>query len=142
MRELISQAKLQESDIPIAASVVALNGESRFDFVNDSSKLGPLGHAELLALQEALFQLEGSPLTNFALISTLEPCPMCAAAAALSGVPVVVFGAFNDQYGAAGSRYDLLRDGSMSVRGTIEVIGGVLDRECSRVINQFFESKR
>jgi len=52
----------------------------------------------------------------------------------------VVFGAWNDEYGAAGSTWDLLRDRRLSHRP--EVVGGVLAEECRAVVRQFFARRR
>jgi tRNA(adenine34) deaminase len=74
------------------------------------------------------------------LVVTLEPCPMCAGAAQLARVDRVVFGAWNDDYGAAGSAWDLLRDRRLSHRP--EVVGGVLAEECGVIVREFFERLR
>jgi tRNA(adenine34) deaminase len=65
---------------------------------------------------------------------------MCAGAIVAARIPRVVFGAWDERVGAAGSRYDLLRDSRLGP--AVEVIGGVLEAECSAVLTQFFESKR
>ena len=65
---------------------------------------------------------------------------MCAGAAQLARVDRVVFGAWNDEYGAAGSAWDLLRDRRLSHRP--EVVGGVLAEECGSVIRGFLEARR
>jgi tRNA(adenine34) deaminase len=74
------------------------------------------------------------------LVVTLEPCAMCAGAIQAARIPRVVFGAWDERVGAAGSRYDLLRDSRLGSQ--IEVIAGVLENECSQVIRQFFEERR
>jgi tRNA(adenine34) deaminase len=65
---------------------------------------------------------------------------MCAGAAQLARVDRVVFGAWNDDYGAAGSAWDLLRDRRLSHRP--EVAGGVLAEECGAIVREFFERLR
>ena len=79
-------------------------------------------------------------LTGCTLVVTLEPCPMCAGAAYLSRVERVVFGAWNEEYGAAGSAWDLLRDRRLSHRP--EVVAGVLAEECGAVVREFFARRR
>ena len=71
---------------------------------------------------------------------TMEPCPMCAGAARLARVGRVVFGAWNDDYGAAGSVWDVLREGRLPVR--VEVVGGVLERDCAQLVKSFFQDRR
>ena len=74
------------------------------------------------------------------LVVTLEPCVMCAGAIVAARIPRVVFGAWDERVGAAGSRYDLLRDTRLGPQ--VEVIGGVLEADCSALLTQFFEAKR
>jgi tRNA(adenine34) deaminase len=65
---------------------------------------------------------------------------MCAGAAWLSRVDRVVYGAWNDEYGAAGSLWDVLRDGRLNHRP--EVVAGVLADECAAVLADFFAARR
>ncbi len=100
----------------------------------------PTAHAEVLALRQAAERLASWRLTGCTLVVTLEPCPMCAGAAALARVDRVVFGAWNEEYGAAGSRWDILRDRRMAHRP--EVVGGVLARECGTLVREFLAAHR
>jgi tRNA(adenine34) deaminase len=65
---------------------------------------------------------------------------MCAGAAGAARISRLVFGAWNPQYGAAGSAFDLVRDRRSPHR--IEVVGGVLEAECSAVLQRFFAQRR
>jgi tRNA(adenine34) deaminase len=65
---------------------------------------------------------------------------MCAGAIVAARIPRVVFGAWDDRVGAAGSVYDILRDSR--VGKPVEVISGVLENECSEVLKEFFAAKR
>jgi tRNA(adenine34) deaminase len=58
----------------------------------------------------------------------------------MARVGTLVFGAWNDEYGAAGSRWDLVRDRRLPHR--IEVIPGVLADECGGLVREFLESRR
>jgi tRNA(adenine34) deaminase len=60
---------------------------------------------------------------------------MCAGAASMARVDRVVFGAWNEEYGAAGSRWDLLRDRRLSHRS--EVLAGVREAECGNLVREF-----
>jgi tRNA(adenine34) deaminase len=71
---------------------------------------------------------------------TLEPCAQCAGAIVLAKVGRVVFGAYDDRYGMAGSVYDLLRNPRLNHRP--EVIGGLMAEECGDLLKRFFQSKR
>ncbi len=79
-------------------------------------------------------------LENTTLVVTLEPCPMCAGAILQARVPVVVFGAWDEKAGAAGSVYDLLRDRRLPHR--VEVFAGVEAEAASALLLEFFSSKR
>jgi tRNA(adenine34) deaminase len=79
-------------------------------------------------------------LEDLTLVVTLEPCVMCAGAIVAARIPKVVFGAFDEKVGAAGSRYDLLRDSRLG--NPVEVIAGVREQECSKLLKDFFGDKR
>ena len=100
----------------------------------------PTAHAEVVALRAASAAVGDWRLDGCTLAVTLEPCPMCAGAAWLSRVDRVVFGAWNPEYGAAGSLWDVLRDGRLNHRP--EVVAGVLADECAAVLGEFFAERR
>src|SRR5690606_2548079 len=100
----------------------------------------PTAHAEVLALRAAARTLGRWRLADCTLVVTLEPCPMCAGAIVLARVPRVIFGAWDPKAGASGSQWDVLRDRRVNHRP--EVLGGVLEEECSEVLRKFFESQR
>ncbi|MFY9332058.1 MAG: nucleoside deaminase [Candidatus Nanopelagicales bacterium] len=128
-------------DIPIAALVVDQQGAVLASAVNEREATGdPTAHAEVLALRAAARARGNWRLADTTLIVTMEPCPMCAGAAQLARVSAVVFGAWNDDYGAAGSMWDVLRDGRLPVQ--TEVIGGVLAEECGELVREFFRRQR
>lgn len=143
MDALLRLAHSAQGEVPIAARLVSPGGRLGISSTNNSEdSLKSLGHAEMIVMRETL-QLTGSRrLPGFSLYVTLEPCPMCASAASMLGISRLVFGAYSDIYGAAGSKYDLFRDGGLAARGEIEVVGGILERECSEVISNFFALRR
>ena len=98
------------------------------------------GHAEVLALRALPSSHDQVFFRSLTLAVTLEPCPMCAWAIRMVGIGKVIFGAYNDQYGAAGSVFDLLRDGR--VLRPVEVIGGVLEGECRDLLSADFDKIR
>ncbi len=128
-------------DLPIGAVVLDPSGDVIARARNEREATGdPTAHAEVLALREAAAHVGEWRLTDCTLVVTLEPCPMCAGAAAMSRVGRVVFGAWNEEYGAAGSHWDLLRDRRMAHRP--EVVGGVLEDECGRLVLDFMADRR
>ena len=140
--ELARQSLLaDEDDVPVGALVLGPDGAVLAETANRREALtDPTAHAEVVVLREAALALGDTHLVGCTLVVTLEPCPMCAGAAQLARVDRVVFGAWNDDYGAAGSAWDLLRDRRLPHRP--EVVGGVLAEECGAIVREFFERLR
>ncbi|MDX2183624.1 MAG: tRNA adenosine(34) deaminase TadA [Gemmatimonadaceae bacterium] len=97
-------------------------------------------HAELLALRETMRVVGDRHLTDCTLVVTLEPCAMCAGAIVLARVDRVVFGAWDDKTGMAGSVGDVLRHPRLNHRP--EVRGGVAAEACGQLLREFFASRR
>ena len=100
----------------------------------------PTAHAELLAVQGALALLHADRLSDCTLYVTLEPCAQCAGAIVLAKLGRLVFGAYDDKAGMAGSVGDLVRHRSLNHR--VEVIGGLREEECGALLRAFFADKR
>jgi tRNA(adenine34) deaminase len=136
-----ARAALADGEVPIGAVVLGPGGSVLATGRNERERTGdPTAHAEVVALRAAATRLGTWRLDDCVLAVTLEPCPMCAGAAWLSRVGRVVFGAWNDEYGAAGSLWDVLRDRRLNHRP--EVVGGVLAEECSQMLQGFFVARR
>lgn len=106
----------------------------------ESFPFDPTAHGEIVALRQGAARLGTWRLTGTTLVVNLEPCTMCAGALVNARVSRVVFGAWDDKAGAAGSVRDVLRDSRLNHR--IEVIGGVLEKECSAQLKDFFARRR
>ena len=100
----------------------------------------PTAHAEVAALRDAAQRLGNYRLDGCTLYVTLEPCAMCAGALVLARVDRVVFGAWDEKAGMAGSVGDLLRHPRLNHRP--EVVAGVLAEECGEPLRQFFRERR
>ena len=100
----------------------------------------PTAHAEVLAIREASSKLDRWRLDDCTLYVTVEPCAMCAGAIVLSRMKRVVFGAWDEKAGMAGSVGDLLRHPRLNHRP--EVRSGVLAEECGRLVEDFFKTQR
>jgi tRNA(adenine34) deaminase len=144
MREALSLANLASSssgDVPVGAVLVDPDGTVVAVGKNERELSGdPTAHAEVVAIRAAAALNSNWHLNDLTLVVTLEPCAMCAGAIQASRIGRVVFGAWDERVGAAGSRYDLLRDARLG--SAIEVISGVLETECSEVLKAFFEERR
>ena len=97
-------------------------------------------HAEMRVLRAGAYAMGDSRLTTATLYVTLEPCAMCAGAILLARIERVVFGAWDDKAGMAGSIHDLLRHPKLNHRP--EVQGGVRPEECGSLLSEFFRARR
>ena len=97
-------------------------------------------HAELLAIREASAAMGTWRLSGCTLYVTLEPCAMCAGALVLARVGRVVFAAWDDRAGMAGSVGDVLRHSRLNHRP--EVLGGVREAEAGALLREFFMARR
>lgn len=141
MELAIGQAMLSGPDVPVGAVILDPAGNVVAEAHNERELTGdPTAHAELLAIQRVGKQTGSWRLEDLTLVVTLEPCAMCAGAIVAARIPRLVFGAFDDRVGAAGSRYDLLRDSRLGT--PVEVIAGVKEAECAKLLKDFFEAKR
>ena len=128
-------------DVPIGAVVLGPEGDVVGQGVNRREADGdPTAHAEIVALREAARAVGEWRLEGCTLVVTLEPCTMCAGAIVLSRVARVVFGAWDQKAGAAGSIRDVLRDSRLNHRP--EVIGGVAEERCAELLEDFFATHR
>lgn len=141
-RALALAAEAAESgEVPVGAVVIdsagAIVGEGRNA---REASTDPTAHAEVLALRAAAAARGGWNLEGCTLVVTLEPCLMCAGALLQAHVSRLVFGAWDDKAGAAGSRYDVVRDRRLPVRA--EVIGGVDADAAASLLRTFFDDRR
>ena len=147
MREAWMRLALQEAraaqlagEVPVGA-VVECGGQVIAAAHNERETRGdPTAHAEILALQRAARALGRRRLDGCTMYVTLEPCPMCAGAIAISGIERVYFGAYEPKMGCAGSVYDLPADRALGT--CIPCIGGLLEAECAALMRSFFGNKR
>jgi tRNA(adenine34) deaminase len=142
MRSALAQAVLAQSrgEVPVGA-VMVREGRLVAEAHNLTiARRDPTAHAELLAMRIALERLGVDRLTDSTLYVTLEPCAQCAGAIVLCKVGRVVFGAWDEKAGMAGSVGDLLRHPRLNHRP--EVLGGVLGEECGKLLQDFFASRR
>jgi tRNA(adenine34) deaminase len=143
MAEAIEAARgaLERGEVPVGCVIYDAQGQALAQ-AHDARQGGadPLAHAEWLALRQAAARQGDWRLDGMTLVTTLEPCPMCAGAILMARVARVVFGAPNPKWGAAGSRADWLGAGCFPHRP--EVIGGILAETCGRLLSDYFRSLR
>ena len=142
MRAARAEAKVAGSvgEIPVGA-VVVRNGEIIGAGLNRSVQdADPTAHAEIVALRAAAQAEQNYRLSGTTVYVTLEPCAMCVGAMLQARVSRVVFGAYDQKAGAAGSVLDLA--GNRQLNHQIEVNGGLQQEECVAALQGFFESRR
>lgn len=130
-----------KGDVPVGAVVRDADGV----IVGEGQNLreqqhDPTAHAEIVALRDAAASLGSWNLEGCTLVVTLEPCLMCAGAILQARIGRLVFGAWDDKAGAAGSMYDVLRDRRLPYRA--EVVGGVQADAATALLRAFFEERR
>lgn len=143
MREAIKLAEYAASigEAPIGAVVVKKSSGEIIGrgYNRRETDKSPLAHAEIMALDEASKTLRGWRVVDSELFVTLEPCPMCAGAIINSRIDRVVFGAYDTKAGSCGTVTNLFE---LPYNHKPELVGGVLQEECSKLLSDFFKSLR
>ena len=142
MRLALEQAKIafSEGEVPVGA-VIVRDGKVIATGRNNREKTCQAdGHAEMQAIKEACNLLETPFLDGCDIYVTLEPCPMCAGAILQARMHKVIFGAYEEKTGAVGSVFNLFYDFVFPHKVLFE--GGVLEKENSALLSDFFKEKR
>jgi tRNA(adenine34) deaminase len=139
MQEAIKEAQkaFDIDEVPVGAVVVMNNriiarAHNQVEMLNDST-----AHAEIMALTTAYNSLGSKYLPDATLYVTVEPCLMCSGALYWSKIGRVVFGAFDDKNG-----YRKTTGTNNPFHPKTNITGPVLETECSRLMKEFFRSKR
>lgn len=142
MKEAIKQAQKAYAidEVPIGCVIVKENKIIAKAYNKRNTNKTTLAHAELLAIQKACKKLGDWRLEECTMYITLEPCQMCAGAIVQARIPKVVIGTYNPKAGCAGSILNLLQ--MKEFNHQVEVVGNVLEEECSQMMKQFFREMR
>jgi tRNA(adenine34) deaminase len=142
MQVALEEARLAASAGEVPVGAVVVRGDDLVSRAGNRTirDQDPTAHAESLALRAASAAAGSWRLDGCTLYVTLEPCAMCAGALVLARVDRVVFGAWDDKAGMAGSVGDLLRHPRLNHRP--EVQGGVCAEETGALLRDFFISRR
>jgi tRNA(adenine34) deaminase len=127
-------------EVPVGA--VLIRGETLLAVAANQpiAASDPTAHAEILVIREAAARAGNYRLPETTLYVTLEPCIMCMGAILHARIQRLVFGALDPKTGAAHSRYTIGTDDLLNHR--LEITGGVLEEECSRILKDFFRERR
>jgi len=137
MREALKEAQYayEKDEVPVGAVIVAnqriiARAHNLTELLNDVT-----AHAEMQAITASANYLGGKYLDECTLFVTLEPCAMCAGALNWAQIKKVVYGASDEKRGALKHKIHLLHPKT-------EVVGGILQEECSQILRAFFLKKR
>jgi tRNA(Ile)-lysidine synthase len=129
----------KQGELPVGCVIVKDNEIIAEAHNETETSKDPTAHAEVLAMRRAAEKLGDWRLEGCTLYVTLEPCPMCFGTILQAHVSKVVYGARNARDGALGSVLDM-HDAPW--KRQVEVTGGVLAKECAKLLTKFFENKR
>ena len=137
MKEALKEAQkaYSEHEVPVGAIIVCENkiiarAHNITERLNDVT-----AHAEMIAYTSATDFLGGKYLNECTLYVTLEPCTMCAGASYWTQIKKIVFGTFDEKRGFNKHQENMLHPKT-------EIVSGILDKECSAILKQFFQDKR
>jgi len=135
-----ARVSAENGEVPVGAIIVRQDAvigraHNQVELLKD-----PTAHAEMIAITQAASSVGDRRLEETTLYVTKEPCPMCAGAIVLARIPVVVFGASDPLRGGAVSVFNILNHPQLNHRP--EIVAGVLEAECRRMLQAFFKERR
>jgi tRNA(adenine34) deaminase len=142
MQQALGEARVAGAadEVPIGAMIlfdgrIVARGQNRVLRDND-----PTAHAEIIALRVAAQAIGNYRLTGCTLVSTLEPCAMCAGAMIHARIDRLVFAADDPKAGAAGSVLSVLDHAALNHR--MELERGLQAEESAALLREFFQRRR
>ena len=130
----------QKEEVPIGC-VIVKDGKvvARAHNLKQTKRLAT-AHAEVLAIEKACRKLKDWRLEDYEIYVTLEPCAMCAGAMASARIKKAYFGAYEPKGGGVESKFHILTESGLN--HVTEFEGGVMEKECSDKIKDFFRTRR
>ncbi len=130
----------KDGEVPIGAAIFL--GDKLISSAHNEtiSRSMPDAHAEMLAIRKACEILGNWRLSDCELYVTLEPCAMCCGTIMLAKIKRLYFGAYDTQSGVCGGRIDITKEKLFG--SSIEVYGGICEKECTELISNFFSDVR
>jgi len=124
---------LDKNEVPIGSIIVHKNKVISAGHNSPISQLDPTAHAEINAIRNAAKKIENYRMPDMTIFTTLEPCYMCFGAISHARISRIVFGAYNKKIKSK-SLYFLNKN--------IQITGGILEKDCSKILLDFFKEKR
>lgn len=137
MQQALREAReaFDEDEVPVGA-VIVCNGNIVARAHNNTERLNDVtAHAEMIAFTSAANTIGGKYLNECTLYVTVEPCYMCAGAAGWTQIGRIVYGASDPKRG-------FTNIGRQMLHPKTEVVAGVMEEECARLMKDFFKKKR
>ncbi len=128
-----------QHEVPVGAVVVYKNKIIGEGFNQPITTHDPTAHAEIMALRHAAKQLKNYRLNDCDIYVTLEPCAMCAAAMIHARINTCFFGAYDPKSSAT---IIVNSELSTTLNHQVKLSGGILEKECSAMIKEFFKQRR
>ena len=142
MKEALKQAKkaYELGEVPIGCVIVYQDKIIGRGYNRRNTDKNTLAHAEITAINKASKKIGDWRLEDCILYVTLEPCQMCSGAIIQSRISTVVMGCMNPKAGCGGSILNILEMKEFNHQA--EVVRGVLEEECSEILQTFFKELR
>lgn len=142
MRQALDAARDAQTrgEVPIGTCVVRDGKLLSVSGNRTRTDCDPTAHAEIVALRDASRIVGNYRLTGADVYSTIEPCTMCAGALIQARVGRLIYGADDERAGAVRSRFQICDTDFLNHR--IEIVSGVLEKECRELMQEFFKNKR
>lgn len=142
MKEALKEAKkaYEKDEVPIGCVIVKDNKIIARGHNLRETTFDPTAHAEIVAIRKATKKLKSWRLEDCDIYVTIEPCSMCAGTILWSRIKTIYYGAKDIKGGALGSSYNLFE--VPNINHHPQIVGGILEEEASRMIKDFFKTKR
>ena len=141
MQLAINQAKIanKKEEVPIGAVIIKDGKVISRAYNTRNTSQNAINHAEVLAISKACKKLKSWRLDDCKIYVTLEPCPMCAGAILNARIDEIIFGAY-DKTSQNNILQQIATDDRLNHKARIS--GGIKEKECSKLLTDFFKTKR
>ncbi len=141
MRLALEEARnaLHLGEVPVGAVIAQEQDVISVGFNQPIRASDPTAHAEVVAIRKAARELSNYRLSGLTLYVTIEPCMMCVGAIVQARIGTLVYGAPEPKFGAVESLVDLRQ---MGIPHRLAIVSGVLEQECRKVLQEFFQYRR